>query len=88
MKSTISIEKASLNFKIFTDPTPTLKETVVNALLRRAKVSHAREFYALKDINLQISGGQRVGIIGLNGAGKSTLLKMIVGIYPPQSGRY
>jgi len=87
MKSTISIEKASLKFTIFTDPTPTLKETVVNALLRRRKVSHAREFYALKDINLQISGGQRVGIIGLNGAGKSTLLKMIVGIYPPQSGR-
>jgi ABC-type polysaccharide/polyol phosphate transport system ATPase subunit len=87
MKSTISIEKASLKFKIFTDPTPTLKETVVNALLRRRKVSHAKEFYALKEINLQITGGQRVGIIGLNGAGKSTLLKMIVGIYPPQSGR-
>lgn len=87
MKSTISIEKASLKFTIFTDPTPTLKETVVNGLLRRRKVSHAREFYALKDINLQITGGQRVGIIGLNGAGKSTLLKMIVGIYPPHSGR-
>ncbi|MFZ3080558.1 MAG: ABC transporter ATP-binding protein [Bellilinea sp.] len=87
MKSTISISNASLRFQIFSNPTPTLKETVVNAMLRRGKLVTSRDFYALNDINLTVEGGQRVGIIGLNGAGKSTLLKMIVGIYAPQSGR-
>lgn len=44
------------------------------------------EFAALKNINLKVSSGDRLGIIGLNGAGKSTLLRMIVGIYPPHCG--
>jgi len=87
MSARISIQNASLRFQIFTNPTPTLKEAALNLVLRRPRVTHSRDFYALKDINLNFEGGQRVGIIGLNGAGKSTLLKMIVGIYAPQTGR-
>ncbi|WP_298627798.1 ABC transporter ATP-binding protein [uncultured Legionella sp.] len=41
---------------------------------------------ALKNVNLEIHQGERVGLIGLNGAGKSTLLKVMAGIYPPTSG--
>jgi len=44
-------------------------------------------FSALKDVNLEIKDGERVGIIGKNGAGKSTLLKTIAGIYPPSHGQ-
>ncbi len=87
MNPQIKIHDCSLVFHLYSDPTPTLKETVVNLLLRRKRVNEQREFYALQDINLDFQGGDRVGIIGLNGAGKSTLLKMIVGIYPPHSGR-
>lgn len=87
MNTQIQIENASLKFRIYKDPTPTLKESVVNRIMRREKVAPPIEFYALKNINLCLNGGDRVGIIGLNGAGKSTLLKMIVGIYPPASGR-
>lgn len=87
MNSSILIENASLKFKLYSNPTPTLKDTVVNALLRRNKITEGHEFYALNEINLTFQGGQRVGIIGLNGAGKSTLLKMIVGIYTPHTGR-
>ncbi len=44
------------------------------------------EFWALKDINLTINRGERVGIIGRNGAGKSTFLKILSQINPPTTG--
>jgi lipopolysaccharide transport system ATP-binding protein len=43
-------------------------------------------FWALKDINLEINHGDRVGIIGKNGAGKSTLLKVLSRITAPTEG--
>jgi putative ABC transport system ATP-binding protein len=46
----------------------------------------AGDFPALKDINLQISAGGFVGIIGKSGAGKSTLLNMITGVDHLSSG--
>lgn len=84
--SKIEIRDASLKFRIYKDPSPTLKETVVNMISRKKKAALVHEFYALKNINLTLNGGERIGILGLNGAGKSTLLKMIVGIYPPATG--
>ncbi|QXI14727.1 ABC transporter ATP-binding protein [Pseudomonas zeae] len=41
---------------------------------------------ALSNVNLSITRGERVGLIGLNGAGKSTLLKVMARIYPTTSG--
>ena len=43
-------------------------------------------FQALKNINLTIQKGDRVGIVGSNGSGKTTLLKLIAGIIQPSSG--
>ncbi len=41
----------------------------------------------LQDINLCVTKGISLGIVGPNGGGKSTLLKLIVGILPLQTGQ-
>jgi simple sugar transport system ATP-binding protein len=41
---------------------------------------------ALHDIDMQISAGEVVGLMGDNGAGKSTLVKIIAGNFPPSQG--
>ena len=48
--------------------------------------SAAGDYHALKSIDLCISGGEFVSIIGKSGSGKSTLLNMINGIDRPTSG--
>ena len=42
--------------------------------------------YVLKDINLKLSGGKIVGLLGKNGAGKTTLIKLINDLLTPTSG--
>lgn len=43
--------------------------------------------WILKDINLKVESGERVGIIGPSGYGKSTLSKIIAGYEKPTSGK-
>ena len=47
-----------------------------------------KEFWAIKNINLTIKKGERLGIIGPNGSGKSTLLKIISGVTAPSLGNF
>lgn len=47
-----------------------------------------KSYEALKDINLSLNSGDRLGILGPNGSGKTTLLRVITGIYPPTRGSF
>jgi len=41
----------------------------------------------IRDLDLIVSRGDRIGLIGANGAGKTTLIKLILGALDPDSGR-
>jgi ABC-type polysaccharide/polyol phosphate transport system ATPase subunit len=45
------------------------------------------DFWALREVSLQIPVGQTLGILGVNGSGKSTLLQVIAGVLRPSSGQ-
>lgn len=44
------------------------------------------ENYALKNLSLTLSQGERLAVVGLNGAGKSTFIKLLLRLYEPDEG--
>lgn len=101
MSPVITVEKLSKKYIIDHqkhERDATLRDALANGARRFAsKLCHPfssldndpthEEFWALKDINLKIRQGDRVGIVGRNGAGKSTLLKILSRITEPTSGK-
>ncbi|WP_159805774.1 ABC transporter ATP-binding protein [Cellulomonas citrea] len=77
----VEISNVSKRFVIHRDKS--LKERVLN---RSRDRRHKQDFWALRDVNLDIELGSTVGLVGANGSGKSTLLKMIGGIHQPTTG--
>lgn len=75
----ISIKNLSKIYHLYRHPSDMVKEIIL-------RKKYHEDFYALKDINLEIKKGEVVGIIGRNGSGKSTLLKIITGILDKNSG--
>lgn len=78
----IDVQNVSKRFVIRKDKT--LKERLLNPGRSR---QNREDFWATRELSLQIEAGQTVGLIGPNGAGKSTLLKLIGGIIQPTTGR-
>jgi ABC-2 type transport system ATP-binding protein len=78
----VSVRNVSKRFVIRRDNS--LKERIVT--LGRAGRRHSEDFWALKDVSLDIPAGTTIGLLGPNGSGKSTLLKVIGGILEPTTG--
>jgi len=77
----ISLKGVSKRYRIFQSWREQLKWVVS---FGRSKAG--REFWALKDIDLEVERGTTLGIIGRNGAGKTTLLRIISGVIQPTDG--
>jgi len=76
----IDVTDVSLAYKLYKKPADLLVEGLIGG------VRHDT-FWALRNINLQVFEGQRLGLVGPNGAGKSTLLQIIAGNIAPVSGK-
>jgi lipopolysaccharide transport system ATP-binding protein len=68
-------------FNIYRQPHHRLLQGLV-----RSRRRYFHEFWALRDIDVQIWRGEIVGIVGRNGSGKSTLLQIVCGTLQATSG--
>jgi lipopolysaccharide transport system ATP-binding protein len=81
----IQVQSVSKCFRRHADSRSfTLQEAFARGF-RKARVQD--EFWALRDVSLEVAAGEMVGVIGRNGAGKSSLLRLVGGVGKPDSGR-
>ncbi len=94
----VSAQHISKRYRISTAPgaaqAPTLRDALgrlMSAPLRWLGGGAGRpageEFWALRDVGVEIRQGETVGLVGRNGAGKSTLLKVLGLVTRPTAGR-
>jgi len=79
----VQVEQVDVRFNMVSERIDNLKEYFVKLIKRELLF---QEFFALKEVDLEVKKGEAWGIIGTNGSGKSTLLKLICGILKPYRG--
>lgn len=85
----IRVRNLSKCYQIYDRPQDRLKQFLipgVRKFLGLNEKNYYDEFWALKNVNLEVRAGETTGIIGANGAGKSTLLQLLVGTLAATSG--
>ena len=76
----IEVHDVSKRFRIYREKPTSLKQRLLTSR------SRSEDFWALRDVALDVGEGSTFGLIGHNGSGKTTLLKCVAGILRPTSG--
>jgi lipopolysaccharide transport system ATP-binding protein len=85
----VSVSNLSKRYQIYDTPRDRLKQFIaprLQTLAGQAPKQYFREFWALKDVSIEVKKGETVGIVGRNGSGKSTLLQIIARTLNPTTG--
>ena len=88
-KKIVSVGKLNLVYQVDHYANKTVRDLFVNVLSSPLKTLQSKQkyYHVLKDINLDVHHGDRVGILGINGAGKTSLCRCIAGMVSPHSGQ-
>lgn len=78
----ILVQSVSKVYRLYRRPS----DRILELLSPSGRPLH-KEFWALRDVSLQVGRGETLGVVGPNGCGKSTLLQIVSGILPPTRGR-
>jgi ABC-type polysaccharide/polyol phosphate transport system ATPase subunit len=80
----IKLENVGVRYRIASERVATFKEYMIRRFQGKIALG---DFWALRQLDLDIFKGEMLGLIGPNGAGKSTLLKLIARVMRPTKGR-
>ncbi|MGH7643079.1 MAG: ABC transporter ATP-binding protein [Candidatus Dormibacteria bacterium] len=80
-EAVVEIRDVSKRFRVYHERNTTMKQSLIAR--RRGRFE---EFWAVRDVSVEIPEGESLGIIGENGSGKSTLLKCVAGILVQDKG--
>jgi lipopolysaccharide transport system ATP-binding protein len=89
MATHIQLSGVSVDFPVFCAPSYSIKNRLLNAVTGGIiKREHEGQVVVqgLRNIDLKIYPGERIGLVGHNGSGKTTLLRVLSGIYEPTRG--
>lgn len=85
--ASISLKNVSLRYPIYEQKARSAKQMLLTRL--GGSISTHEDIVvvdALRNVNLELRDGDRLGIVGHNGAGKTTLLRVLAEVYEPQGG--
>ncbi len=86
----VDAQNLVIDFPVFSSPSRSLKNTVLNATTGGRLASGAlnrMSVRAIDDVTFRLDVGDRLGLVGHNGSGKTTLLRALAGAYEPSAGR-
>ena len=88
--SRIYLENVNVHYPVMQDHYRSIRRALLRKLSRGrvyGEDGHVNNVHALKNINIDLRDGDRVGLIGRNGAGKSTLLRTLGRFILPDNGK-
>jgi len=85
----IRVRDLGKRFEMYAQPADRLRQMILpkaQRLFHTGAKEYFKEFWALRNVSLDVHRGETVGIVGRNGSGKSTLLQIICGTLHPTVG--